>query len=507
MVHLAKQPESQNTEWKQSWRDDYLAWICGFANAKGGKIFIGVDDTGEVVGVENSRRLLEDIPSKIQMALGIVCDVDLHSQDGLDYLEISVSPSSFPVSYRGQFHYRSGSTKRQLTGFALADFVMRRTDSHWDEAPVDSVSLDDVDQESIKIFKREALRSRRMTAEELDCSDEELLNKLGVLVDGKLTRAGVLLFTEKHFEAQTATYTKVGMFGDGRDELLYQDAFDGSLINTASKILGTIFLKYLRASISYDQGVRVETYPFEYDAVREGIYNALIHNVYMMGIPIQIRIDDHTMEISNSCILPEDWTVDSLMETHRSVPYNPSIANVFYRMGYIENWGRGVEKIVGACDRLGAPRPEYKVVGYDITLYLHALESAVIRDRKGSDETKDPSSEPLRDALNRQSTAKASVDDALNMTGDALDQVTGYSHEASVTAMPVGVYGLERKLIDLIRENGAMNQLQMAEVLGTSRSSIQRGLKRLVDAGVVQRIGGKKMGQWVTFDAGTHPWT
>jgi ATP-dependent DNA helicase RecG len=174
------------------------------------------------------------------------------------------------------------------------------------------------------------------------------------------------------------------MFGDGRDELLYQDAFDGSLINTASKILGTIFLKYLRASISYDRGVRVETYPFEYDAVREGIYNALIHNVYMMGIPIQIRIDDHTMEISNSCILPEDWTVDSLMETHKSAPYNPSIANVFYRMGYIENWGRGGEEIVGACDRLGAPRPEYKVVGYDITLYLHALESAVIRDRKGS---------------------------------------------------------------------------------------------------------------------------
>ena len=481
MVYLAKQPESQNTEWKQSWRDDYLAWICGFANAKGGKIFIGVDDTGEVVGVENSKRLLEDIPSKIQMALGIVCDVDLHSQDGLDYLEISVSPSSFPVSYRGQFHYRSGSTKRQLTGFALADFVMRRTDSHWDEAPVDSVSLDDVDQESIKIFKREALRSRRMTAEELDCSDEELLNKLGVLVNGKLTRAGVLLFTEKHFEAQTATYTKVGMFGDERDELLYQDAFDGSLINTASKILGTIFLKYLRASISYDRGVRVETYPFEYDAVREGIYNALIHNVYMMGIPIQIRIDDHTMEISNSCILPEDWTVDSLMETHRSAPYNPSIANVFYRMGYIENWGRGVEKIVGACDRLGAPRPEYKVVGYDITLYLHALESAVIRDRKGSgggledvDDTLNACDVTLNDPDVTLNGANVSLGESLSAADKSLDsQILQY-----LKAIPTATYQ------------------DLAIISSVSTRTIQRHVASLQAMGLVRRIGSKKTGSW-----------
>lgn len=305
------------------------------------------------------------------LILGIVCDVDLHTEAGKKYLEISVQPSSFPVSYRGEFHYRSGSTRRQLTGFALADFVMRRTDSHWDEAPVESVTLDDVDQESIKIFKREALRSRRMTAEELNVSDEELLNKLGVYEDGHLTRAGVLLFTENHFAAQTATYTKVGMFGEGRADLLYQDAFDGSLINTASKVLDTIFLKYLRASITYEHGQRIETYPFEYDAVREGIYNALVHNVYMMGVPIQIRIDDHTMEISNACILPEDWTVDSLMESHKSIPYNPSIANVFYRMGYIENWGRGVEKIVTACERAWCPTP--RVQGHRLQHHLVSL--------------------------------------------------------------------------------------------------------------------------------------
>ncbi len=58
--------ESQNIEWKESWRDEYLKWICGFANAKGGKIIIGKNDKGEVVDVRNPKRLMEEIPNKIQ---------------------------------------------------------------------------------------------------------------------------------------------------------------------------------------------------------------------------------------------------------------------------------------------------------------------------------------------------------------------------------------------------------------------------------------------------------
>ena len=57
--------ESQNTEWKESWRDEYLKWICGVANAQGGNIYIGIDDNGNVIGLQDSKRLLEDIPNKV----------------------------------------------------------------------------------------------------------------------------------------------------------------------------------------------------------------------------------------------------------------------------------------------------------------------------------------------------------------------------------------------------------------------------------------------------------
>ena len=75
-------PESQNTEWKSKWKDEYLEWICGYANAQGGKIYIGCDDEGNVAGLPNARKLLEDIPNKIRDAMGIIVGVNLLDEDG-----------------------------------------------------------------------------------------------------------------------------------------------------------------------------------------------------------------------------------------------------------------------------------------------------------------------------------------------------------------------------------------------------------------------------------------
>ena len=119
--------ESQNVEYKESWKDEYLKWVCGFANAQGGVIYIGVDDDGKVVGVKNAKKLLEDIPNKIQSGLGIIADVNKLTKGGLDYLEIKVAPSSYPVNCHGEYHYRSGSTKQQLQGAALTEFIREKT--------------------------------------------------------------------------------------------------------------------------------------------------------------------------------------------------------------------------------------------------------------------------------------------------------------------------------------------------------------------------------------------
>lgn len=144
--------ENQNIEYKESWRDEYLKWICGFANARGGRIYIGVRDDGKIVGIPDSKKRLEDIPNKIKDTMGILVDVNLLGKDGLDYIEIIVNASTYPVSYHGEYHYRSGSTKQQLRGSALTEFLVRKTGYRWDAVPVDSVVVSDLDIESFEIF-------------------------------------------------------------------------------------------------------------------------------------------------------------------------------------------------------------------------------------------------------------------------------------------------------------------------------------------------------------------
>ena len=118
--------ESQHTEWKESWRDEYLRWICGFANAEGGVLVIGRNDKGMAVGVNNAKRLLQELPNKVRNILGIMVAVNLVTEAGKELVEIVVEPYPSPISYKGEYHYRSGSTKQELKGAALGEAGAKR---------------------------------------------------------------------------------------------------------------------------------------------------------------------------------------------------------------------------------------------------------------------------------------------------------------------------------------------------------------------------------------------
>lgn len=121
------QIERHNIEYKESWSDEYLKWICGFANASGGSIFIGLDDNGKPVRKDNIKKLSEDIPNKVRDVLGIMADVLVKEKDGVDYLEIKVAPYDFAVSYKSRYYYRSGSTNSELRGSALTHFLLGKS--------------------------------------------------------------------------------------------------------------------------------------------------------------------------------------------------------------------------------------------------------------------------------------------------------------------------------------------------------------------------------------------
>ena len=95
--------ENQNVEWKESWRDEYLKWICGFANAQGGQLEIGRNDKGALIGLPDAERLLEELPNKIRATMGIVADVNLQSEADIEYIVIRVIVHPNAISYRGKY--------------------------------------------------------------------------------------------------------------------------------------------------------------------------------------------------------------------------------------------------------------------------------------------------------------------------------------------------------------------------------------------------------------------
>lgn len=357
-------PEQQNIEWKERWRDEYLKWICGFANAKGGEIFVGMNDKGEVIGIDNAKKLLEDIPNKVRDILGILVDVNLHETEKGEFLEIVVEPQPFPVNFKGQYHYRSGSTKQELKGAALDKFMLEKKGKKWDGVPVPNVSVDDLKNETFEFFKKRAIVSKRIDESVLTEKNISILENLRLTEKPYLKRASVLLFhpdPEKYF---TGAYIKIGYFQTDT-ELIFHDEVNGNLFEQVEKTIEILFTKYIKAIISYEGIHRVETYEYPKDAVREAILNALAHKDYSMGVPIQISVYDEKLMIWNYGQLPEDWTVENLKQKHSSIPFNPDIANAFFRAGLVESWGRGTIKIIEQCMEHGLPKPEFENSGKD----------------------------------------------------------------------------------------------------------------------------------------------
>ena len=438
------QNESQIIEYKESWRDEYLKWICGFANAQGGRILIGVNDKKEVVGVENAKRLMEDIPNKVRDVLGIIVDVNLHEKDGLDYIEILVDPYPYPINYKGEYHYRSGSTKQELKGAALDQFLLRKRGMTWDAVPQPNMKVEELDSESIEIFKQQAVRSQRMSKADLEGNKRELLEKLHLFEGDYLKRSAALLFHNDPEKYITGAYIKIGFFKTDAD-LLYQDEIHGSLFQQVRQTMDLLTTKYLKSIISYDDLQRIDKLPVPRSALREAVLNSIVHKSYGSFIPIQISVYDDKLMIWNAAALPTGWTIETLMKKHSSQPYNPEIANAFFRAGEIEAWGRGIERILSACMEADIQMPEWNFDGSGLWV------SFLFKNDQKNDQK------------------------------DVQKKLTER----------------QKDILSLLSSDGTLTIEVMSKRLGISEKTIYRELSLLKANGLIERKGSKTKGEWV----------
>lgn len=440
-------PENQHIEWKASWRDEYLRWICGFANADGGVLHIGRSDKGKVIGLPDAAKLMKDIPNKVRDILGIVVEANLRTEAGKDYVEIIVEPYPYPVSYKGEYHYRSGSTKQELKGAALDRFLLRKQGRHWDGVPVPHVHLEDLDAQALAYFRKQANRSKRLSAEILAEADDALIEKLHLREGERFKRAAVLLFHPDPEHFVTGAYVKIGYFESNAD-LLYQDEMHGPLFAQVNKTLDLLLTKYMRAMISYEGVQRVETYPVPEAALREAVLNAVVHKDYATGAPIQISVYKDKLMIWNPGQLPPDWTLDNLLGKHSSQPFNPDVANAFFRAGMIESWGRGIERIFEACQKADAPLPALRLesTGLWITFTYVSL----------------PEGTSVEGGTTRETTQETT----------------------------------QEKIITLLKGKPSMTRKELATNIGISEDGVKYHLDKMKQDGTIRRVGSTKGGHW-----------
>ena len=350
--------ENQNIEWKSNWHNDYLKWICGFANAQGGKLFVGIDDHGTVTGIDNYHELLEQLPNKFRDILGVYAEVNLHSKDNKYYLEINIPRFDVPISVRGKYYVRTGSTLQELKGPALNEFILKRTGKTWDDIPEQRATVNDIDKETIDQFLHDAKIAKRINVEG-DISMSDLLEKLRLLENGKLKRAAIILFGKDPGKFYPNLTIKIGKFGDSDADLKFHEVIEGNLVQLKDQIGEMLNAKFFIHPIDFFGMQRVERDEYPVAAVREMILNALVHRNYI-GAPTQIRLYNDSFSIWNDGGLPEGITEEDLKKVHRSKPRNPLIADVFFRGGYIDSWGRGTIKIIEACKDAELPEPVLK---------------------------------------------------------------------------------------------------------------------------------------------------
>lgn len=452
--------ESQNIEYKESWNDKYLEWICGFANAQGGKIYIGVNDDREVVGVDDSKKLMEDIPNKIVNQLGIVCDVNLLQESGKEFIEIVVQPSPMPISCHGKYHYRSGSTKQELNGASLQQFIMKKVNLTWESLTHDNASLNDISEEAVRFFQRQAVNNGRLPNSCINEDVEQTLRRLHVITpDGKLTMAALVLFGRDIEQWCPSAIFRIGRFGSSDADLISSDDISCPLVMMPENIMQILRSKYLVSPIRYEGMQRRESLEIPADALREMLCNSIIHKDYQKTF-IQMKVWDDHITLWNPGSLPEGFTVDTLMESHESNPRNNLIARTFYLLGYIENWGRGYEKIVEGFTNAKLSLPTFEEV-------RGGLMATIKREKFMSHVEKPVNIRFIKDFIKERG---------------------------------VELTERQQEILLLLRENPELTSQKISQKISqinsASTRTIIKDMKVLQEVGLLQRVGSKKEGHW-----------
>lgn len=360
---ILAQGESETLEFKPSFNQDVIETAVALANTRGGRILIGVSNTGKPLGTSFAKEALRDAVTRISNATepSVIPDTEKVSLDGGDVLVLTIPEYPLkPVAVRGRCFKRSGSTTRQMTPAEIAEVHLQCTGQSPDALLVDGKTVADLDLELVRLYMTRAKNSGRRSVSEND-DPLAVLQKLELIRGEKeISRAAIFLFGKNPQSPFSQAVVHAGRIR-GTTEIMDDRFIRGSIIEQVEDSLDFIKKHMNVRSVISGKSQRDDVWDYPLTALREGLTNAICHRDYGDLADIQIKIYDQSLQIWSPGFLPFGMTVEELLcPNHSSKPRNRLIAQAFYDMGMIEQYGSGIKRVVDACVHAGLPKPEFE---------------------------------------------------------------------------------------------------------------------------------------------------
>ena len=350
--------ETANVEYKSSISNSFLKTVSAYANFHTGVIIFGIDDNGTAIGLKDPAHTCLDIENKINDCISPRPQYSLEIDESQKTVTLHVEESpNKPYFYKGKAYRRSDSSTVEVDRIELGRLILDGENLTYEQLPSPDQKL-----------TFETLSQKLCSALNVSTVNDDILKTLGLLKNGTYNRAAALL-------ADSNSYPGIDIvqFGMSINEMLDRTTVERTSILTQFEAAMDKFELHLCfEQIEGTVRKTVEKVPRE--AFREAIANALIHRTWDIEARVRVSIFADRVEISSPCSLPVGLSEEEYLTGRVSILRNPILAEVFYRLGYIEKFGTGIFRIKEAY-RTKLEKPQFKISENSVTVVLPILGS------------------------------------------------------------------------------------------------------------------------------------
>ncbi len=446
--------ENQFTEYKSNFNDSVIETLVAFANTKGGRVLLGVNDDASPIsnftfGKETFQKWINEIKVKTQPS--VIPDIEIIDYKGRKIVVLTVQEFPLkPVSFKGRYYKRVKNSNHQLSVLEIADMSMQSLQVSWDSYPAHNLNIDDIDLRKVEKFIQKVNSIGRF---KLEGTLIENLEKLRLISKTRITNAAYLLFAKEDipFNVHLGRFKSLSYIIDDK-------MFRGSLFEVVDETMKYLISQIKVAfEITGKTSQRTEIFEYPLPALRELVLNALIHRDYLSPVDVQIKIFDNSITFFNPGKLFGELTVEHLKtNNYQAYARNKLLAEAFYLTGDIEKYGSGFKRILNELKQYPTMNLECKEIPNGFLVELIYTKQKTITKVEVVEEVVEKVVEKVVE----------------NLTSN------------------------QKQIIRIIVANSKISALEISAIIGLSHRKTQENIKKLKDIGVLKRIGPAKGGHW-----------